>query len=80
MKLFSIRDFKSNHFVSPFPAENTDVALRLFTNEVQHSGGLVTKYPQDFGLYQIGSFNPDTGDVEGQLVQLIAMGDECKGA
>lgn len=59
--MFSIKDKKTNHFYIPFPCENYDSAKRIYEMTKADKNNIVAKYPNDFGVYHVGSFNFETG-------------------
>lgn len=63
IKVFSIRDTKSEAFQRPFFDVSTGSAIRAFTQLV-NSGDteqLVALCPEDFALFEIGEFDDSTG-------------------
>lgn len=62
--LFSIRDQKVGVFNNPFIAPNVNAIIRQFGDAVANKDGDLGKYPQDFDLYEVGSFNPETGVID----------------
>lgn len=65
LNAYSIRD-KFSCFGTPFFVENDFVAIRNFRFLVMNHETAVGLAPADFDLYNLGSFNSDTG----QLVPL----------
>lgn len=61
--LFSIRDLKAEAYNDPFYAPTTAVALRLFETNVKDPNSDLAKYPADYRLYEVGSFNRETGEL-----------------
>lgn len=78
--VFSIRDIKANVFTKPFFAPNDGVAERLFKNEVNRQAFDNQLYtnPEDFHLFNIGTFDEDTGLMTSQLPQFIRSGDQVQ--
>lgn len=63
-EIFTIRDAKANSYGIPFYSPTPGTAerqVRELTNDPQ---SLVCKYPEDYDLYKIGSFNQLTGQIE----------------
>jgi len=60
-QLFSIYDEKTLVFGQPFQAKTQGEALRMFAAAVNQPDSLLNDYPNDFTLYQIGSFNSENG-------------------
>lgn len=62
MYLYSVKDLKSGIYAAPFVSENNETATRaLQTTLFTSSDSLLKLYPDDYVLYNIGSFNNETG-------------------
>lgn len=60
--LFSMFDVKASNFGPLMTLENADVARRMFvTSILSGQESLVTKFPDDFILYEMGGFDNSTG-------------------
>lgn len=59
--IFSILDVKAHLFGPPFYSRHTGEALRNFTELVNDDRSTVSKYPADFQLVQLGTFNDEDG-------------------
>lgn len=64
LKIFSIRDQKSEIFNSPFFKTAIGEAERDFQTAVNDPKTTLNKYPQDFDLYLLGEFNDNSGTFE----------------
>ncbi|AXH76890.1 MAG: nonstructural protein [Microviridae sp.] len=63
MKLFSVFDSKASTFCIPFVSQNDSTALRDFAHAASDRNLEIGKYPTDFSLFRIGSFDKTTGVV-----------------
>lgn len=63
LQMFAIRDLKAVSFMPPYTAPNKGVAIRSFTDAVNDPSSMLSKYPDDFALFHIGSYDPETGVV-----------------
>lgn len=61
MKLYSIRDSKASAFNLPFFNKTHGEAERNFRELVNDEKSFPSKYPEDFDLYCLGSFDEHTG-------------------
>lgn len=61
LKVFSIRDAKGEIFHPPFYKKTHGEAERDFTTLVGDQNGMVSKYPEDFDLWYLGTFDDQTG-------------------
>lgn len=64
VKVFSIRDSKAEVFNSPFFLPTRAMAIRTFAAETSNSESMISKYPSDFALYEIGSYDDQQGRLE----------------
>lgn len=60
MKMFSIRDIKAEGFSLPFFSENAHTAMRELSTRLK-SDQVMSKYAEDFDVFESGVFNQETG-------------------
>lgn len=63
-KLFTVHDGKSGGYLDPFCADTNGVAVRMFTDIVADPRSVFNKHPEDFVLFELGTFDPHAGRVE----------------
>lgn len=73
--VFSVRDVKANGFTPPTVYVNSEVAKRDFDYRL-HNDNSMGFSPSDYELYMVGSFDPETGKIEGCLPEFIVGGAE----
>ena len=73
--VFSIYDDKASVYLPPFVAKTVGEADRLFDSVIKDSDSTIASYPADHSLYQIGSYNDDSGLIESVVPQFISKGD-----
>lgn len=63
LHVMSVKDNAAQTFGRPFFMPSTGVALRSFTDEVNRAAedNQLYKHPEDFDLYQLGTFDDETG-------------------
>lgn len=63
LELFAIRDAATDQFGTPMFLLSAGQALRSFTDEVNRvaADNLLSSHPEDYALYQLGSFDTATG-------------------
>nr|AVQ10284.1 DNA binding protein VP5 [Gokushovirinae environmental samples] len=63
MKLgvFTVRDEKVHLFLPPFYARNKGEAVRSFGDAARNKEHNFAKYPEDFTLYELGTFDDEDG-------------------
>lgn len=71
MKLFAVRDVKSDSFTAPFSVVTRGIALRAFSDACADERSDFAKYPEDYTLYEIGSYDPNSGMVTALPLPLI---------
>lgn len=62
-KAFSIYDVKAEIYSPPFFVNTVGLAIRMFTDLVNDGESRIAKYPADFTLFEIGSFDDSSGTV-----------------
>lgn len=61
MKMFSVFDSKAACYDKPFVLRNKAEALRGWADVANDSKTMIGKYPADYTLFEIGSFDDLTG-------------------
>jgi len=61
MKLFSIRDNKVGCYHLPRPYKHEAEAIRGIQMETQNEDSMLKKFPNDYSLFLIGSWDETTG-------------------
>lgn len=61
--LCSVLDSKSGIYSPPFSAVNKQTAMRDFAHAAQEPGTQMAKFPEDFRLYAIASFDDNTSQI-----------------
>lgn len=69
--IYTIRDVKSNIFNTPFVQTHKIGALRQFEQLVRDPQSMISKYPADFQLYEIGEFNSQDGRISSHDVPVF---------
>lgn len=63
-RVFAVLDSKVGTFAQPFFAATTASALRSFGAAAMDPNSMLGKHPSDFTLYELGSFDDETGFFE----------------
>lgn len=63
VELFSVFDSKVNAFMEPWHARTIEEAIRTFRFQVNRSEGNLHLFPEDYSLFHVGSFVPESGQV-----------------
>lgn len=59
--LYVIHDRKALYFGTPNPARNDNEAFRLVQDAIEYGDTILAKHPEDFDLYEIGSYDNTSG-------------------
>jgi len=76
MDLYSVRDEKANCSYEPQIFKTQVDAIRFFDQAIQNRNTMINKYPDDFTLYKIGSFDERTGIIVDVKVEKIVTAPE----
>jgi hypothetical protein len=55
--VFSVYDSKAEAYMQPFFMNTKGQALRVFQDSLEDNQSQLSKHPEDFTLFQIGTFN-----------------------
>jgi len=73
VELFSILDQAANRYMDPFPGPTVDFGIRGFKEACRTDGHQFQKFPEDYALYHIATFHPDSGEIFPITPHKIAM-------
>lgn len=59
--VYSIRDVKLGVYNTPFVQTHRAGAIRAFSDLVKDQQSTISRHPEDFQLFEIGTFDQDTG-------------------
>lgn len=73
LKLYAVRDAKADAFMALNPGTSTGSVIRSFSDGVQTPDTPFNKHPEDYALFELGTYDEETGLVEGlpQPVHII---------
>jgi len=61
--IFSLHDAKAAAFAQPFYSPNRATAQRHFMAALEDPQSVVSKFPADFRLYELATFDDSTGNI-----------------
>lgn len=64
MKIYTVFDTKSKLYAMPHFQTSDGVAIRAFSTACDDPSTELNKYPEDFSLYCLATFSPETGAIE----------------
>lgn len=70
-QFFAVLDSKAGIYGNPFISLNTETAIRDFTYATTDPETQISRYPEDFALYLLGSFNDETGEIIHAGVEIL---------
>lgn len=76
--IVAVRDRASDSYGAPFMVVARGQAIRSFSDEVNRSASdnPLYQHPEDFDLYELGTFDDSTGLYETGVPQMIAIGKD----
>lgn len=72
----AVRDRAMDAFMQPFFVPSIGMALRSFGDEVNRSESPMYSHPEDYDLYQIGSYDDATGALSPIPPHQLAIGKD----
>lgn len=66
LKVFSVRDMKAEAFLQPFFSNSIGAAIRAFGDAANKSDSPFFAHPEDYVLYEIGSYDDSDGMLTAQ--------------
>lgn len=76
-EVFTVYDSAARLYLEPFFAETVEVALRMFRVLVNKEGHSFNRWPQDYVLFHVGSYNAEVGELFPMTPHSIAVGITC---
>lgn len=75
--VFSIRDLKAEAFGPVFMQNTVGLASRMFGEMANSRDHSVGRHPDDFKLYQVGTFDDESGKLESlEPVRYVSTGSD----
>lgn len=71
-ELFAVHDAAADRFIDPFCGPTIDFAIRGFKEACMGDGHQFNKFPEDYTLFHIGTFDPQLGTLQGMTARKIA--------
>jgi len=63
MNVFTVYDSAARRYLEPFFAETVEVACRMFRALVNKEGHQFNRFPEDYTLFHIGSYDEKAGEL-----------------
>lgn len=78
LHIYAIRDTKVRIFHAPFFQRSVVEAVRMFTQAVNDPQAFISKYPTDYDLFELGSFEDQEGKFETHEPVFVVAGTTVK--
>lgn len=65
LKVYAVRDVKAESYGNLITLPAVGLALRTFEDAVNSPGSVLGQNPDDFSLYEIGTYDPIAGIISG---------------
>lgn len=72
-QLYSIFDKKAGVYAPPFAEANKGTAIRAIQDLVSRGDSTPAKYPEDYTLVQLASFNEETGEIKAEQGDITVL-------
>jgi hypothetical protein len=76
MNVYSIYDKATNAYMRPFFLQADGQALRVFTDMAVDAEHEVSKHPEDYSLFRLGSFDDNAGALVGEEPKCVGRAHE----
>lgn len=79
-KICAVRDIQIEEFMRPFTTPAVGGAIRSFADEVNRSAqdNPMNQHPSDFHLYELGTFDPRTGEITSLTpIRILSRGEDA---
>lgn len=76
--MYTIFDSKAEAYMNPFFAPTRGVAHRMFEQAVRNEKSDFARHAEDYSMWEIGFFNPKTGDLIPENLVCVALAHEVK--
>jgi len=57
LKVYTVYDSKAEAYLQPFFSQSKGVAIRSFQEAVRDEKSNISKYPEDFTLFELGEYD-----------------------
>jgi len=78
-KIYSVYDRKVEAYGTPFVQQNEALAIRSFERAYLNPELDFSLFPEDYSLFELGTYNEDTGQIESTSPRLILNATALKG-
>lgn len=80
LNFYAIFDKAIGAYMRPFVMQADGQAIRMFHDECVNADSPLSKHPEDYTLFRLGSFDDNEGEIVGQEAHKLARGHEIVAA
>jgi len=73
LNVYAIFDEKACTFSQPFTQNHNGQAIRLFQDLVRDNNSTISKHPEDYKLYQLGTYDDTSGELESNVTPVFLV-------
>lgn len=73
LKVFAVRDVKADAFGNLMCVPTVGLATRAFSDACANPQSPMAAYPEDYTMYELGEYDPNTGNVKGHILPKLVM-------
>jgi hypothetical protein len=76
MRIFCVRDRATDQYGNPMFLVSRGQAIRSFSDEINRAAAdnQLYQHPEDFDLYELGSYNTDSGLFDTGVADMVCIG------
>jgi len=67
VNLYAVHDAKAGAYLPPFPLQTDGLAVRSFQEAVLNPQTQISKYPLDYSLFRIATYDDETSIIRSEL-------------
>ncbi len=72
-EMFTVFDMAAQQYLEPFMQPTIEAAIRVFRQACENPEHQFGKFPEDYVMYKVGTFDGSTGEVVGCEMTKVAM-------
>ena len=73
LKVYAVRDVKADAYGNLICVSTAGLATRAFADACADSRSPMAQYPEDYSLYELGTFDPSSGQILGHRLPSLVV-------
>jgi hypothetical protein len=78
INIYAIYDLKAEAYGRPFFLEADGLAIRSFAEATLNPQTEISKYPEDFRLFKMGTYDDSNGNIKSMIPKVLVTAVEAK--